>query len=324
MGRDLAREQSSLGVLLISLSKRRQPEVAFTGNQDSGRSEFANGGRAARRPRSSRRAATSSRRRWCTGPAASGRALAALGDRRSVGGAFRWPASCGWLAPATGERRALRAQLSVRGALVETRAKYVTTIRGLARAAGVLLPTCSTETFAAKFEAAASLELDAATRTLFAPLVAVLQALEVELARVKQQLAALAQRDPIIGLFATVPGGAHRRRDVCLRGRRGQAFPQRAMPSEPTWGWSPGGRDGRPGQAPPRQHHQAGQHDDARHVGASRVADSPLARIRTTRSVAGPTTSSRGTVRSVSGRAEAPILARGHQVSVLCGRRGAG
>jgi transposase len=104
------------------------------------------------------------------------------------------------------ERRALRAQLSVRGALVETRAKYVTTVRGLARAAGVLLPTCSTETFAAKFEAAASLELDAATRTLIAPLIAVLQALDLELARVEQQLTALAQRDPIIGLCATVPG----------------------------------------------------------------------------------------------------------------------
>jgi hypothetical protein len=52
------------------------------------------------------------------------------------------------------ERRVLRAQLSVRGALVETRAQYVTTIRGLARAACVLLPTCFTEAFVSKFEAA--------------------------------------------------------------------------------------------------------------------------------------------------------------------------
>ena len=36
-------------------------------------------------------------------------------------------------------RRALRAKLSVRGELVEMRAQYVTIIRGLARAAGVLL-----------------------------------------------------------------------------------------------------------------------------------------------------------------------------------------
>jgi len=103
------------------------------------------------------------------------------------------------------ERRALRAQLSVRGALVETRAQYVTTIRGLSRAAGVLLPTCSTDAFAARFEAD-SQQLDAATRTLVAPLIAVLKALEFELARVDQELATLAQRDPIIGLCATVPG----------------------------------------------------------------------------------------------------------------------
>jgi transposase len=101
------------------------------------------------------------------------------------------------------ERRALRAQLSVRGALVETRAQYVTTIRSLSRAAGVLLPTCSAETFAAKCEAAC---FDEATRTLIAPLIAVLKALELELAGVEQQLAELARREPIIGLCATVPG----------------------------------------------------------------------------------------------------------------------
>jgi transposase len=101
------------------------------------------------------------------------------------------------------ERRALRAQLSVRGALVETRAHYVTTIRGLARAAGVVLPTCATETFVSKVEAAS---LDDAIRALIAPLIAVLKALELELARVEQHLADLAQRDPIIGLCATVPG----------------------------------------------------------------------------------------------------------------------
>jgi transposase len=101
------------------------------------------------------------------------------------------------------ERRALRAQLSVRGALVETRAQYVTTIRGLARSAGVLLPTCTTETFASKVEAAA---LDEPTRALVAPLVAVLKALEIELASVEATLAGMAQRDPVIGLCATVPG----------------------------------------------------------------------------------------------------------------------
>jgi transposase len=101
------------------------------------------------------------------------------------------------------ERRELRAQLSVRGALVETRAHYVTTIRGLARAAGTLLPTCSTEAFVAKLEES---PLDESTRLLVAPLVAILRTVENELRCTEERLAALAARDPIIGLCATVPG----------------------------------------------------------------------------------------------------------------------
>ena len=101
------------------------------------------------------------------------------------------------------ERRVLRAQLSVRGALVETRAQYVTTIRGLARAAGVLLPTCDTENFVRKLD---GLAMDEATRALVAPLLAMLVALETELARVEHTLAALAEKDPVLQLCATVPG----------------------------------------------------------------------------------------------------------------------
>ena len=101
------------------------------------------------------------------------------------------------------ERRMLRAQLSVRGALVETRAQYVTTIRGLARAAGVLLPTCDTENFVRKLD---GLAMDEATRALVAPLVAMLGTLETELARVEHTLAALAEKDPVLQLCATVPG----------------------------------------------------------------------------------------------------------------------
>src|SRR5579883_2456152 len=44
-------------------------------------------------------------------------------------------------------RRELRMQLTVRRALVETRAAYVTQIRGLARAHGKRLPNCDTENF---------------------------------------------------------------------------------------------------------------------------------------------------------------------------------
>ena len=100
-------------------------------------------------------------------------------------------------------RRAMRAQLSVRGALIETRAHYITTIRGLGRAAGVLLPTCASGSFLARIGESA---LDEATRALVAPLVAVLTGLEVELAIVEQKLSQMATREPIVALLATVPG----------------------------------------------------------------------------------------------------------------------
>jgi transposase len=100
-------------------------------------------------------------------------------------------------------RRALRAQLSVRGALVETRAQYITTIRGLGRAAGVLLPTCSTPNFVSKV---AESSLDEATRTLIAPLMAVLVGIERELEKVEHTLSEMAMREPIITLLATAPG----------------------------------------------------------------------------------------------------------------------
>jgi transposase len=100
-------------------------------------------------------------------------------------------------------RRQLRAQLGVRGALVETRAHYVTTVRGLARAAGVLLPTCDPSNFASKIDEWA---LDGETRSLVAPLVAMLRTLEPELARVEETLSGIAAKDPVLQLCATVPG----------------------------------------------------------------------------------------------------------------------
>jgi transposase len=101
------------------------------------------------------------------------------------------------------ERRELRELLSVRSALVETRSQYITTVRGLARAHGVLLATCATANFAARLDA---MSLDEATQALVAPLVAILRTIEVELARVEHKLAMLAERDVTIRLCATVPG----------------------------------------------------------------------------------------------------------------------
>ena len=103
------------------------------------------------------------------------------------------------------ERRKLRAKLSVRGELVDMRARQVTILRGLARAVGVLLPTSSTDAFLEKL---ADAELDADTRELMAPLVATLAIAQKQIARVDADLAEYARRDPIIGLCATAPGVA--------------------------------------------------------------------------------------------------------------------
>jgi transposase len=101
------------------------------------------------------------------------------------------------------ERRSLRAQLSVRGALVETRAQYITTIRGLGRAAGVLLPSCATPNFA---NTVRDSSLDEATRTLIAPLLSVLDSIETQLREVEAMLSEMASREPIIQLLAMCPG----------------------------------------------------------------------------------------------------------------------
>ena len=45
------------------------------------------------------------------------------------------------------ERRILRAKLSVRAEPVEQRARQIVVVRGLARAKGILLPTCATSSF---------------------------------------------------------------------------------------------------------------------------------------------------------------------------------
>jgi transposase len=103
------------------------------------------------------------------------------------------------------ERRVLRAKLSVRGELVEMRARQVTLLRGLARAAGVQISSSSTDCFLQKLQDAT---LDEGTRALMAPLVATLSVAQQQLAVMDAQIAQIAKRDPIIGLCATAPGVA--------------------------------------------------------------------------------------------------------------------
>lgn len=103
------------------------------------------------------------------------------------------------------ERRVLRAKLSVRGELVDMRARQVTLLRGLARAAGVLISSSSTDSFLQKLQQA---PIGESTRALMAPLVATLTVAQEQLAEADVQIAKVAKADPIIRLCATAPGVA--------------------------------------------------------------------------------------------------------------------
>jgi transposase len=103
------------------------------------------------------------------------------------------------------ERRALRAKLSIRGELVDMRARQVTLLRGLARAAGMLVDSSSTDNFLARLREA---RLDDATRAPMAPLIATLTVAQEQLALVDAEVAEIARGDSIIRLCATVPGVA--------------------------------------------------------------------------------------------------------------------
>jgi transposase len=100
-------------------------------------------------------------------------------------------------------RQELRRRLRVRRALVETRAQYVTTVRGLAREHGCALPSCDTEHFVAK---ARRTQLGDDLRAVVAPLLATLEALELQLAVIEGGLEDLCATEPVVRLLTTVPG----------------------------------------------------------------------------------------------------------------------
>lgn len=101
-------------------------------------------------------------------------------------------------------RRELRLQLSVRRALVETRAQYITSIRSLIRArGGSRLPQWAPDNFAARFPTA---ELDEATRALATPLVEALEAITPRIKQVETKLEQLCAEEPVVQLLCTAPG----------------------------------------------------------------------------------------------------------------------
>ncbi len=89
------------------------------------------------------------------------------------------------------QREELRTLLSARRTLVETRARYVTTIRGLVRGQGRQLPSCSATHFVKHARATAIPE---STRKLIAPLLGVLEPLNAELAQLERELEPAVER----------------------------------------------------------------------------------------------------------------------------------
>jgi transposase len=102
-------------------------------------------------------------------------------------------------------RRDLRKRLSIRSALVETRAKLVVTIRGLARAVGAKIGRGQPANFLENVEKA---KLPEELQRDIRPLLEVLSRIQSQLEHVETELVATAKEDPIIGLLATAPGVA--------------------------------------------------------------------------------------------------------------------
>jgi transposase len=100
-------------------------------------------------------------------------------------------------------RRELRDLLAVRRALVETRAQYITTIRGLARSRGEKIGSCAADDFLPKLAKAG---LKASTMSLMAPLESALQRICVELARTNLQLEKASKGEAVIERLTTAPG----------------------------------------------------------------------------------------------------------------------
>jgi transposase len=100
-------------------------------------------------------------------------------------------------------RRELRRVLAVRRSLVESRASLVTTLRGLVREQGGKLPSCSTQNFVRRVR---EQELDPALAQLIAPMLAVLESIDTQLAPTEEQLTRLCAEEPVTRVLTTAPG----------------------------------------------------------------------------------------------------------------------
>ena len=110
------------------------------------------------------------------------------------------------LSPVTHRSSAMQndmALLRARDVLVRTRARFTTAARGLVKAAGKRLPGCSTESFPRKVRAHIPAEL----RGALDPLLAMLEALDVQIRSCDEQIAAMAQeRYPASAVLEQIAG----------------------------------------------------------------------------------------------------------------------
>lgn len=103
-------------------------------------------------------------------------------------------------------RRELRRWLAIRRALVETRAQFVTTLRGLAREQGVRLPSSHTGNFANAVRRRKSYA--PSLQSILEPGLTTLDALTPQIELVETELGKLCCVEPAIQILATVPGVA--------------------------------------------------------------------------------------------------------------------
>jgi transposase len=101
------------------------------------------------------------------------------------------------------ERQKLRNELSIRRALVESRAQMVTTVRSLVRSEGLRIPPCDTDHFVAK---ARSTPLPESIRAAIEPMLAVLVITQQQLCVLDERVESLAAKEPAARLLMTVPG----------------------------------------------------------------------------------------------------------------------
>jgi len=100
-------------------------------------------------------------------------------------------------------RREMRREIGVRRALVETRAQYVTTIRGLMREQGIRLPSCSTEHFLQRL---AQTTVPEHAVALVQPLLLALDIVNEQVNVATQRLESVCAREPCVQLLTTAPG----------------------------------------------------------------------------------------------------------------------